>query len=246
LGLFKKGLDLDKDSVPSLQGFARTTISAVDNGWAPRDQRTLWLDRAEAAIARVIALRPRSYGAYRLRGSLLRARQEPDQAIKAFEKALELNDSYGSAYAELGRTKIELGRADEGSVDIRKAIALNPTDPALHGWLVWAGQAAIHVGDFASALDWFRKAQAQETDHSGETTTLWLAIALGELGETTKARSVVANFLKNNAEFSIAQWREDHPRQNPVVAAQRARIESMLCRLGVPGCPLATGFRNEQ
>src|SRR5262245_10665556 len=65
MALFKKGLDLNPNSVPALQGYARAKISAVLSRWAPEDERSLWLDEAEAAIDRVIAQERRSYGAYR-------------------------------------------------------------------------------------------------------------------------------------------------------------------------------------
>ena len=73
MALFEKGLALDSKSVPALQGYARTKISAVASGWAPQDQQALWLNQADTAIASIIDQRPRSYGAYRLRGSLLRS-----------------------------------------------------------------------------------------------------------------------------------------------------------------------------
>ena len=45
MALFKKGLDLDPNSVPALQGYARAKISAVFAGWAPEHHRSQWLGR---------------------------------------------------------------------------------------------------------------------------------------------------------------------------------------------------------
>ena len=241
MAVFKRGLKLDGKSVPALQGYARTKISAVDNGWAPRDQRTAWLDQAEEAIARVIDQRPRSYGAYRLRGSLLRARGDPEQAIKAFERALELNDSYGSAYAELGRTKIEVGRASETIGDVKKAIAFSTTDPAIHTWLFWAGQAAVHVEEYHDALEWLQK--AQEADPAYESPVPWLALAHAGLGRMDRARAIITGYLAKNRNFTIAGWKEDHPQSHPVVAVQRERIARMLHELGVPEAEVKTGSK---
>lgn len=238
MALFQKALDLDPSSVPALQGYARTKISAVDGGWVPSGQRALWLDQSEAAISRIIAQRPRSYGAYRLRGSLLRARGDPEQAIKAFERALELNSSYASAYAELGRTKIEIGRASETISDVRKAQALSQADPADHSWLLWAGQAAIHTGDYADALDWLQK--AREADFGEETNVnLWLAIARVGLGQLEAGRSLMSVYLAKYPSFSLRTWNETHPRSNPIVAEQRARIEALLRQLNVPAGKLS-------
>lgn len=230
--LFEKALRLDPASVPALQGVARTKISAVDGGWATPAQRALWLDQSEQAIAKIIEKRPRSYGAYRLRGSLHRARGDPEQAIKAFERALELNSSYGSAYAEMGRTKIELGRAADAIADIKMALAFGPADPASHSWLLWAGQAAAHAGDDREALDWLQR--AHEADPEQSNVALWLAIAHAGLGQLDAARVQLSRHMAANRGFTLHTWNEAHPRRNPVVAGQRARLETLLRQLNVP------------
>ena len=160
MALFEKGLAHDANSVPALQGYARAKITAVLSGWSPVDQRALWLDQAEAAIDRIITQQRRSYGAYRLRGSLFRARGDWEQAMKALERALDLNSDYAEAQAELGRIKIEVGLAHDTITHIEKAIALSPTDSAaLAGWCLWAGQAAVHIGDYGAAVNWLERAR---------------------------------------------------------------------------------------
>lgn len=232
MALFEKALTLDPLSVPALQGYARTKISAVSGGWVKREQRSFWLEQSERAISEIIKQRPRSYGAYRLRGSLLRARGEPEQAIKAFERALEFNSSYGSAYAEMGRTKIELGRAIEGLGDIRKALTFGETDPAAHSWLLWAGEAAAHAGDYSDALNWLQK--AHEADPEQTNVVLWLAIARAGLGQMDAARAEMGRHLAKTSDYSLRIWSEAYPDRNPIVAEQRARLTRLLRQLHVP------------
>lgn len=232
MALFEKGLALDATSVPALQGYARTKIFAVLNGWVARHERSAWLDQGEAAIDSVIAQEPRNFGAYRLRGSLFRARSEPDQAIKAFERAVELNPNYASAHAELGRTKIEVGRAGETIVHVETAIGLSPTDPGLHIWCFWAGQAALHIGDDKAAVHWLER--AREADRTYRNPVPWLAVAYAGLGQENKARALMAEYLVAEPGFALSGWNRSHPRHNPVVAEQRARIETWLRELGAP------------
>jgi tetratricopeptide (TPR) repeat protein len=233
MALFKKGLELDPNSVPALQGYARAKISAVLSRWAPDDQRARWLDDAEAAIDRVIAQRRRSYGAYRLRGSLFRARGQWEKAIKAFERALDLNSDYAEARAELGRIKIELGLPEEAIADIDKAIALSPTDSAaLFGWHLWAGQAALHAGDHKTALE--RLLRAQQANHADDNILPWLAVAYAGLQQEAKARALIADYLDKTPGFTLATWRQDHPGNHPVVGRQRDRLAATMKRLGVP------------
>jgi DNA-binding winged helix-turn-helix (wHTH) protein/TolB-like protein len=233
MALFKKGLDLNPNSIPALQGYARAKISAVLGRWAPEDQRSRWLDDAEAAIDRVIDQRGRSYGAYRLRGSLFRARGEWEKAIEAFELALKINSDYAEARAELGRIKIELGLPQEAIADIDKAIALSPTDSAaLFGWQLWAGQAALHAGDHKIALQ--RLLQAQQANHADHNILPSLAVAYAGLGQEGKARALIAEYLDKTPSFTLATWHQDNPRDHPVVGPQRDRIAATMKRLGVP------------
>jgi tetratricopeptide (TPR) repeat protein len=225
-----------------LQGYARLKITAVINRWVPNDKRDLWLREAEEALARVIELRPRSFGAYRLRGALLRAQQKPEQAIEALERALKLNDSFGSAYAERGRTKIEIGRADETIADIETAISLSPTDPAIPGWYLWAGLAAVHLGNHEEGLRWLQK--AHEADPAYDRPLLWFAVAEAGLGRWEKARATMAEYRAHHPDFTLAVWNEDYPStHHPATAAQRKRISALLRELGVPEGEVRTGAR---
>ena len=233
MALFKKGLELNPNSIPALQGYARAKISAVLSRWAPEDQRSRWLDDAEAAIDRVIAQERRSYGAYRLRGSLFRARGNWEQAIKAFERALDLNSDYAEARAELGRIKIELGLVQEAIADIDKAIALSPTDSAaLSEWHFWAGQAALHAGDHKTALQ--RLLEAQQANHADHNLLPWLAVAYAGQEQEGRARELIAEYLDETPGFTLSTWHQDNPRDHPVVGPQRDRIAATMKRLGVP------------
>ena len=106
--------------------------------------------------------------------------------MKALERALDLNSDYAEAQAELGRIKIEVGLAREAIVHIERAIALSPTDSAaLASWCLWAGQAAVHIGDYRAAVDWLER--ARQANRADANPVPWLAVALQHLGkiETT-------------------------------------------------------------
>lgn len=241
MALFKKGLELDPNSVPALQGYARAKISAVLGHHAPEDQRLLWLEEAEKAIDGVIAQRRDSYGAYRLRGSLYRARGEWEKAVEAFKRALKINSDYAEAHGELGRVKIELGLANEAIADIEKAIALSPTDSAnLSWWCLWVGQAALHVGDYQRALD--RLLEAEQANRANQDLPPWLALAYAGAGQWGKARALMVEYRGKVPDFTVAAWNRENPRDNAVVAAQRERLASMLVQLGVPEGQVTTGL----
>jgi TolB-like protein/Flp pilus assembly protein TadD len=232
IALFEKALALDPQSVPALQGLARTKLNAVLSGWVTRQERSQWLDQVEAAIERVIAQEPRDPEAYRLRGSLYRARGDNDQAIKALERAVDLYANFAAAHAELGRVKIEVGRASETVAHVTTAVRLGPTDPSLHIWCFWAGQAALHAGDDNMALNWLLRARQANSEYANSLA--WLAVAYLALGREDEARAALAEFLIKEPGFTVDGWNRAHPRRNPELTVQRNRIESLLRRLGAP------------
>jgi tetratricopeptide (TPR) repeat protein len=240
--LFKKGLDIDPASVPALQGYARAKISAVVGGHAPEDQRRLWLGEAREAIDRVVARHRRSYGAYRLRGSLHRALGEWEKAAKAFERAIEINGDFAEAHAELGRVAIELGQYDQAVARIDQAIRLSPTDSAgLSWWHMWAGLALLHAGNAEAALE--RMLRAEQANPANEDLPPHLALAYAGTGRHDQGQALMQAYLRRKPGFTVAGWKRDHWSANAAVAAKREEIARALRDLGVPEGEIRTSGR---
>jgi tetratricopeptide (TPR) repeat protein len=224
-------LALDPNSITAMLGLARTTLDGVLNGWVPMTQHSALLDRAELLIQRVIELEPRSREGHLQRGILARARKDIAQAITAFEHTLALSPRYPHAQAELGRALMELGQANEAIAHIRDAIRLSPTDSALYIWCLWAGMAAVHVGDYEAALRWLRR--SRQANHSFDNTLIWLALAHEGLGQTEEAKAFLAEFMAFRPRFTISRWALAPPYRNEVVAGQRSQIAALMLRLGI-------------
>ena len=237
--LFEKALALDANSLPALHGIARAKLILAINGWISSDRRPAALAEAGAAIERMIRLDDRYVAAHSLRGSLLRVRRDVDHAMAAFERALTLNPNYMWAHAELGRTKIEAGRAHEALAHIETALRLSPTDPLVHVWYFWAGMAALHIADYQAAVQWLLK--ARQANRSYALSVQLLAVAYHGLGEFEKAKALMAEYLHQSANFTIARWSRIFVTDNPIVAEQRKRIEEALRGLGVPEGDSVTG-----
>ena len=239
LALLEKALALDSNNVPALLGYARVLTVDVLERWAPPDEARARLALAEKAIERAGRLDPANARVHHQRGSLLRARGDWEGAAQAYERALAMNPNNAWAIAELGRAKMEFGRASETIADIERAIRLLPTDVGRYVWYVWAGQAAVHLGDGAGALHWLLK--AREARPGYRVPLLWLAVAYADLGREEEGRAQVAELLSLSPGFTLSTWSEGYPRRTGAVAGQRGRIMEVLRRLGLPEGAVTTG-----
>jgi len=238
LALLEKALDLDPDWVPALLDYALTQISDVQSGSVPRHEHAARLSKAEDAIERVFRLKPGNLRAYFRRGLLLRARGDPEGAIVAMEYVLARHPYYTNAHASLGAAKVDAGRAHEAIAHIEEAIRLGPADPSRHTWYFRAGMAAVHTGEYKTALQWLQKArQAKGRDN----TVPWLAVAYAGLGREDEGRVLINEHLRNGQRLTISERNRRYPLGSGALAGQRARIVAMLERLGVPEGRRQTG-----
>jgi DNA-binding winged helix-turn-helix (wHTH) protein/TolB-like protein len=235
MAYFDKARALDPDSVPALQGGARVRVNNVLNRWQPKEEWGRLLDEAEDAIKRAMTLEGADAGMHVLRGAYLRARNKDAEAIKAFERALELYPNYPLALAELGRAKIEVGLAHETVGHIREAMSVSPKEPFGTVWYYWAGMAEAHLGRYQSAKDWLL--QARNANRSYPNIVPWLALAHAGLDEWDEARAYMAEHRKVFPKFSMAGWRLAMPQLHQDVIPQRQRLEALLRQLGVPERP---------
>lgn len=240
LAFFAKALDLNADFVPALLGYAKVTIVDVREGWAPRDERQARLDEAEAAIKRALTLRPKHPVAHHLHGFLLRARGDSDQALAAFQRAFALNPRSAWTRAEIGRSKIDLGRAEEALTDIEAAIRMRPGERDIHVWYYWAGLAAAHAGKHQAVIHWMRKTRDAHGAHYG-ISALLLAAAHAKLGREDEGRALLAEYLAARPRLSLSELNHDFPAHNAALAAARARLTDVLRRLGLRDEPLDVG-----
>lgn len=230
--LFSKALKLDPDSISGLQGYATTKLIQVHNGWLPFEQKPAAMAEAEEAIERLIKLDPGNAAGHYLRGSLLRARGAPDKAIASLTYSLSLNSSFFAAHAELGRIKIDAGRALESIVHIREALELSPPETNMHVLYFWMGLAALHTADDEAAVQWFLK--ALQINPRFDAPHLYLAAAYLGVEDEAKARASMAEFRNHMPNVSIDGLKRVVPSPTQVAAHQRERMLDAWRRLGIP------------
>jgi serine/threonine-protein kinase len=121
------------------------------------------LDRAVFLFERAVALDPGYVRAHLELGSTYQNKAEylaiPElhqQALRSFRRALELAPGHVRAWREMGSVLVALGREDEGTEAIQRALDLDPEDP---GALASMARAFfVGRGQFREAVPWFEKA----------------------------------------------------------------------------------------
>ena len=124
-----------------------------------------------------------------------------EEALKAYDKAIELNPDYADAWVFKGAALDELGRYEEGRYEealkaYDKAIELKPDDAK-----VWhdKGGALCNLGRYEEALEAFDKAIELKQDYG----RVWVhkAYAYSHMGDKRNALQSLSKAIELDAEW---------------------------------------------
>jgi tetratricopeptide (TPR) repeat protein len=124
--------------------------------------------------------------AYGLKGSFLSIGEMLHQAIELEHRALAIDPDNVDARVWLATALVGLGRIDDGIVELREALRLDPDNGQAHQGLArafWIGK-----GDFAAAVPEFERAIALNPE--GGYSYLQLGLLLAWLGDYERAEEV--------------------------------------------------------
>ena len=120
----------------------------------------------------------------------LRGKGKNEEALKNFNKAVEIYPAYFRALTERGHLYITLQRPDDARKDFAQALELNPRyGPALRG----AGICEFQQGKFAEAVQTLTRATDAEPGNA--TNYLFIGIADAALNRRDQARSALTKAL---------------------------------------------------
>jgi TolB-like protein len=141
LGLFERALALDPRAVEAQIGVAHALVNGVISFLS--DAPGVDVQRADELIARALAAAPTSAWAHFVKGQVLRAQLQYEDAAIEYETAIALDRNLANAYAWLGRCKLLLGSVDEVIPLTEYAIRLSPHDKNLCAWYWQIGAAHL-------------------------------------------------------------------------------------------------------
>jgi DNA-binding winged helix-turn-helix (wHTH) protein/TolB-like protein len=224
--LFEAALRLDPNSVESMRRLAQTGMALVINGWV--DDREAELGRVDRLNQATLVLAPNNAMVHYTRGLLLHGRGQLDQAIVAYERALELNAGFVWAHVGIGRALMEQGQFDGGLRQFETALRLAPNDGDIAAWHFLKGVAQLYLGRDEDAVLSFRR--AIEIDPQRTDSREWFVVACGVTGRLAEARGELAAIRDRDPNFSDLHGMQTVLASAPAGASQRDRLREGLRR----------------
>jgi serine/threonine protein kinase/Tfp pilus assembly protein PilF len=182
----------DPGFAPAYAELARA-YAVKANFFAPSAEKKTLYDEANVAVEKSLALDPNLAEGHFVRGDLLwtPANRFPhEQAIQSYKRAIELDPNLEGAHHQLGVAYYHIGLLDKGEEEIKKALAINPSDALARFRL---GAININRGRYEEALAIFKTVPRDENTAIVHRAT---ADALFHLGRTQEASELVEDYLK--------------------------------------------------
>jgi adenylate cyclase len=230
VALFEDALRADPDNISAALGLGRAYYQMAVQRWT--DDPAQSLDKSDQLARRTAILDPSNGRPHRILSDVLQARKQPDAALVAVRRAVELNPSDAGAWGALGFQLLQFGRFEEALEPLQKALQISPRDPLLWSWTLNAGLAHCALGNDAVALDWARRAvQANPQSHF---THLYSGAIASLMGRPDEAQSAVAEYVRLRPEGTISRLRKETSSDEPRYLALRERLYGGLRTAGLP------------
>jgi TolB-like protein/class 3 adenylate cyclase len=231
-GFFERALALDPGNVDALLGVGRADF--IVGAAFLSDDRAARLAAAEAAVEKVLSLRPNDALAHEILGEVQVQTKRAAPANAEFERALALDPNLAAAQGEIGLAKIFTGRAEDAEAHVNEALRLSPHDGRAWLWMLHAGGAKVNLGADEEAVARLRR--SIEINRTLPLAHFFLAAALANLGKQEEAQSEVKAGLALDPGFSIRRFRigSEAASDNPIFLAQNERLYEGMRKAGVP------------
>ncbi|SFU53016.1 XrtA/PEP-CTERM system TPR-repeat protein PrsT [Pseudoduganella namucuonensis] len=179
--VFEKVLELHPDHPTALIGLGRVAFLSGD------------VDLAHQYATRVLAAQPRNTDALMFKGDLLRAQNQPQQALDAYDQVIAINPQHRTVHVEMAYLEIAVGKFAEAQANLAKAEKVTPGSV-----LVAYTQALLDFsrGKHIAAQESLQKVLRVAPDHP-PSVLLAGAVALN-LGSLQQAEHHLRRYLDRN------------------------------------------------
>jgi len=187
--LLEKSIEIDPQFAPA---YAALTTAYRDRGFGVEINESKWIEKANGAVRKALALDPNLPEAYVSRGYLLWSRANGwsvERAVADYRHALELNPNLAEAHHQLANVYNHVGLLDKADEEIKKAIVLDPLNPAIR---FRVGINLLYRGKYDESL-------IELHDSERFNPPFWafqISFALQHIGRQEVAQEKVDKYLK--------------------------------------------------
>jgi tetratricopeptide (TPR) repeat protein len=203
-------------------------LHEVFYGWrdlAPADRDAVLAEAAEA-----VRCNERSDFAHMVMSlAHLYADRDPERALRAAERSLELSPFYAIGRYMHGLASIFCGQAEQGLATCAATLQASPRMVINHRIMQGAALGAFLAGRHDEAVDWAKRSDQQARDVA--PTLLTLAAAAGEGGRRDDAATAAASVLRLFPDFRLSTMRRWPFRHG----SDLVRFVDGLAAAGLPG-----------
>jgi TolB-like protein/DNA-binding winged helix-turn-helix (wHTH) protein/Tfp pilus assembly protein PilF len=221
---FHKAIELDSQFARAYANLALTYIYDHMLGWSEDSEESL--RKAHSYADQAIAIDPDLPQVYWVKGFADIFHKDYEQSLENAQRALDLDPNFADGYGLLATTLNYAGKPDEADVEMRKAMQLNPMNPAIYK--VIHGEIFFNKREYAKAIGNFNF--ALQTNPESEESRLWLAAAYAHVGETEEAAWQLEQIRISGRELSLEHIENVTPFKDP---AQRKHFIDGLRKAGL-------------
>ena len=195
----------------SMLSFALLVSDLV--GWAPAGKP---YQRAAELAHRAAELDDNDPWAHLALGYLAFTARQTDDAVREFQRALDLNPNFAAAYGYLGWAVVFDGRHEEAIGYFQQAFRMSPHDPLIA--FFYAGMCAAHyfARRFDEAIEWGRNSIQQRPGFIPGHRILCASLA--QAGRMEELHAAMAQVRELQPDITIA-WLEEHVPYTPRATA---------------------------
>ncbi len=223
---FLAALARDPRNAEALVGLARTCQQLVSNPWwgDPRAAAAA-ADLGREAVAIALAVAPGHALAKCIQGMLYSAAGQLEEAARALDHALAMDQGLSAAHGFAGYNAALLGRASETLPAIERAMALDPTERRRSIWFFFGGFAELLLGRTDTAIHLLH--QSLQRNPSYGATQLFLAAGQAIAGRPDEAARTAETFRAQYPEYPANAFHQLWLSRSPC-ATYRAQIQPVF------------------
>ncbi|MGA9512888.1 MAG: adenylate/guanylate cyclase domain-containing protein, partial [Pseudolabrys sp.] len=158
IATLKQVVERHPEYAPAHSMLAFSLLLARQFGWISMEPQ---VKQAEALAVRAAELDDSDPWAHLALGYVAIARRRTNEAVEEIQRALDLNPNFAAAHGYLGLALSVGGALEESIVHSERAIRLSPHDPQNAIFNVHLAAAYYHMGHYAEAANFGRKAVRQ-------------------------------------------------------------------------------------